>query len=383
VARESVRQHLVADVPVGVFISSGVDSTSVATLATEAASCVQTICVGFDQQQFDESAEAEGFARALGTRHQTLRISASDIRSDFEHVLAATDQPTVDGFNSFYVSRAARQAGLTVALSGLGGDELFGGYASFRDVPRAERWLRFARPLRWGTRILRASAAASRSRGVLKFAEAVQRPPTSSHLYLLRRELFLPAYRRALGPLPAGCDSLTGLSLDTMANFAGIDSLDSENRVSMLELSGYMRHMLLRDADVFSMSQGLELRVPLLDHQVVESASRLPGKWKRPGKVPKPLLIDAVGPRLPKRVRELPKRGFTFPWAEWFRGELATFARDRLNDRGIWTDIGFAPGGPAEIWERFRRWDPAVGGLHVLALAVLADLVSRQRLTVP
>jgi asparagine synthase (glutamine-hydrolysing) len=289
----------------------------------------------------------------------------------------------VDGFNTYYVSRAARRAGVTVALSGLGGDELFGGYASFRDVPRATRWLRLARPRALVGPVLRWLARRLRSRGLLKLAAALGRPTGPEQLYLLRRELFLPAERRALLPLPAGSDPYTGLTAETLDGLAAwCRGPDAENTVSALELTGYMRHMLLRDSDVFSMAHGLELRVPLLDHELVGTAAILPGAWKRPGPVPKPLLIEAVGPRLPRRVQELPKRGFTFPWADWFRTDLAAAARDRLNDRGTWADLGFDPAAPGKLWDRFRRKDPAVGGLHVLALVVLADLAARQQLRV-
>jgi asparagine synthase (glutamine-hydrolysing) len=273
------------------------------------------------------------------------------------------------------VSQAARQAGLKVALSGLGGDELFGGYASFRDVPRARRVSRLlpragAPALRWASRRFG-------SRGLLKLAEVARRPADPVHLYLLRRELFLPGERRELFPLPDGSDPVTGLPPEVLEHPRG---RDPENTVSALELTGYMRNMLLRDSDVFSMAHGLELRVPLLDHELVESAVRARGEWKRPGGVPKALLVDAVGPRLPKRATTLPKRGFMFPWANWFRGGLATAAGERLTDRGIWDRLGFDPAAPARLWERFRRRDPAVGGLHVLGLMVLADVAARQRL---
>jgi asparagine synthase (glutamine-hydrolysing) len=376
IARTAIRQHLVADVPIGVFLSGGIDSASVTTLATEAAaSPVRTVSVGFDRPEFDETEVAAAFARELGTDHHTVRVSAETILADLDRGLASADQPTVDGFNTFVVSRAARQAGLTVALSGLGGDELFGGYASFRDVPRGPRVSRrlpraSAPALRWASRRIG-------SRGLLKLAEVARRPPALVHLYLLRRELFLPAERRELLPLPDESDPLTGLPPGTLDSPT---DLDPENTVSALELTGYMRNMLLRDSDVFSMAHGLELRVPLLDHEFVEAAARAPGAWKRPGGVPKALLVDAVGPRLPRRAAALPKRGFTFPWADWFRRGLATAAGERLTDHGAWKRLGFDPRAPARLWDRFRRGDPAVGGLHILGLMVLADVASRQKL---
>ena len=379
-ARQAVRQHLVADVPVGVFLSSGVDSNAIATLATETASGrVRTISIGFDRPEFDETAEAEAYARELGTDHRTVRITSADIRADFDRVLAAIDQPTVDGFNTYYVSRAAREAGVTVALSGLGGDEIFGGYASFVDVPRAARWLGLAPGIARG--LVHGAAGLAKSRALLKFAEGMGRPHDLASLYLLRRELFLPEERRALAPLPIGSNGVCGLEESEFRRlFEATAGLDPENAISALELTAYMRHMLLRDSDVFSMVHGLELRVPLLDHELVSRAAELPAAWKRPDGLPKRLLIDAVGPRLPAKVGHGKKRGFTFPWGDWFRGDLRTSAGDRLAERGAWANLGFDADAPGRLWERFLRHDPAVGGLHILALVVLADVAARQRL---
>src|SRR5262249_14128076 len=136
--RTAVRLHLVSDVPLGIFLSSGVDSSAVATVASEVhRGQIHTLSVGFDQPEVDETPYATEVARQLGTSHTVLRVTGSELLEDIDQVFTAMDQPTVDGFNTYIVSRAARRVGLKVALSGLGGDELFGGYASFRDVPRA------------------------------------------------------------------------------------------------------------------------------------------------------------------------------------------------------------------------------------------------------
>ena len=219
--------------------------------------------------------------KRLGTEHTTLRLSGAGMLADIDHVFAAMDQPTVDGFNTFFVSRAAKRAGLTVALSGLGGDELFGGYASFRDVPIAARASRFVRHLRFLRRAVSKLLKIPGRRGV-KLRELVRRSPDLVGSYLLRRELLLPEERRALFDRPASSDETTGLPRDVVAELENRASgNDSRNAVSLLEISSYMRDMLLRDGDVFSMSVGLELRVPLLDHEVVDLATSLPGKWKK------------------------------------------------------------------------------------------------------
>ncbi len=376
----AVEQHLCADVPVGVFLSSGMDSAAVAAVATAASRLpLRTITIGFDQPDFDESQQAARHAQLLGTQHQTIRLSVNAVRDAFEDVLAAMDQPSVDGFNTYHVSRAARESGLKVVLSGLGGDELFGGYATFRDVPRAWRWRRWLGLLRPLEQWLRPLSRLCGSRWLLKTAELVGRKHDFRQIYMLRRELFLPPERRRLHPLPQATDPLTGVPPDAFSLPA---DLDPENAVSYLEIKGYMRYMLLRDADVSSMAHGLELRVPLLDHRVVETVVQAPGRWKRPGRRPKRLLAEAVGHRLPADAAKGPKRGFTFPWAAWLRRALAPWAEERLHARSVWQRLGFDPDAPLELWRRFLLKDPAVGGLQMLALLVLAELAVRQRISV-
>jgi asparagine synthase (glutamine-hydrolysing) len=218
-------------------------------------------------------------------------------------------------------------------------------------------------------------------RAGVKLAETLGRPASLAQLYLLRRELALPDERRALHPLPAGSDPWCGLPGDVLAELDGAGrELDAVNQVSQLELTAYLRHMLLRDSDVFSMVHGLELRVPLLDHVLVEQSAGLPGAWKRPDPRPKPLLLDAVGRRMPASAVQAPKRGFTFPWPAWLRGPLQGLVRERLENRTVWERLGFAPETPPAMLRRFLRGDPRVPGLLLLALTVLADFAERHGL---
>lgn len=382
--REAVRLRLITDVPLGLFLSGGVDSGALATVATEVAdTAVETLCIGFDQPEFDETEAAAAVARALGTRHRAVRLTGRMILDGLPEVLGAIDQPTIDGFNTYYVSKAAREAGLAVVLSGLGGDELFGGYPSFRDVPRS---VRLRGRLRWAGRLGPALARAARwsgGRRGRKAAELFRREPSMVQMYLLRREQFLPEERRLLHPLPEGSDPLSGLpgsfAMELASRLHGDDG-DAERQVSAFELTGYMGQMLLRDSDAFSMAHGLELRVPLLDHRLVEEALALPGAWKRPDPRPKPLLLDAVGGRLPRRTYTAPKRGFAFPWDAWFRGPLRAWVADALAAGDVWPALGIDPSAPAHLWARFLRKDPGVTALQVLALVVLGDYTARHGL---
>jgi asparagine synthase (glutamine-hydrolysing) len=380
--REAVKLRLISDVPLGLFLSGGIDSGALAAVATEVSGTkVRTLSVGFDEAAFDETDTAAAVARQLGTEHTAVRLSGAGMQADIPAALAAVDQPTVDGFNTFVVSRAARQAGLTVALSGLGGDELFGGYPSFRDVPRAGKWQAASRLLGPVRPAVAAGLRAFGRRATAKAAELIDRPADAVHRYLLRRELFLPAERRALHPLPAGSDPSTGLPLDTLAELAAATAdPDPVNQVSRLELTAYMRDMLLRDSDAFSMAAPIELRVPLLDHKLVEQVVRLPGRWKRPDPRPKPLLIDAVGPRLPEVIRRLPKKGFSFPWPAWLAGPLRAKVGAAVGDRDVWAGLGFDPAAVARVWDRFTAGDRRVAAAQPLAFVVLYDYVTRHGL---
>ncbi len=378
--REAVKLRLVSDVPLGFFLSGGIDSASLVAVASEVAGAqVHTITIGFDQPEFDESAEAERLAKTFGTKHQTVRLTGSEVLAGLEGVLAAVDQPTVDGFNTYFVSRATRAAGLTVALSGTGGDELFGGYASFRDVPRA---LALRRRLRWLPAGLAAKGASwLPGRGGAKARELFRREASPLAMYLLRRELFLPDERRAMHDLPPLSDPASGLPRTLLAEHEertrGTDLL---NQVASFELHSYLRDMLLRDADVFSMVHGLEVRVPLLDHRLVEQASALPGEWRKADPRPKPLLIDAVGHRLPAEVYQRRKRGFTFPWDAWIRGPWRERAAAAVNDRAVWDNLGIRPAAPLAVWQRFLANDPRVAPLAIIALVMLGDFARRHGL---
>lgn len=381
--REAVRLQLISDVPLGLFLSGGIDSAVLAVVASEVAgSRLKTLTIGFEEAEYDESSTAAAVAAALGTEHSLIRMNGADIVERIPDFLATVDQPTVDGVNTFIVSDAARKAGLTVALSGLGGDELFGGYASFRDVPRSGKWQSVGRMIGPFSQL---ASVGLRSVGLgrrfAKSAELLQRPHDPIHRYLLRRELFLPQERRAAMSCPPGSDEYSGLSERALGDLRA-ESRDPDpiNQVSRFELRGYMKHMLLRDSDVFSMAAGLELRVPFLDYRLVETVLRLPGHWKRPDPRPKPLLIDAAGAGFPKFLTHLPKKGFTFPWGPWFHGPLAPKANKAIHNADLWRSLGINPAAPVAVWNVFSSRDRRVAPVQPLAWLVLEDYATRHGL---
>ena len=324
---DAVRSHLVSDVPLGAFLSGGLDSSSVVALMREATTGpLRTCSMVFEEAGYSEAPYARAMARAVGAEHHERVITAEEAQKELERVLAAMDQPTIDGVNTYFVAQTAREAGLTVALSGLGGDELFGGYPNtFQGVPRVWRAIRAVHSVPGGARLVRAGlrAAASGSRWA-KVADGLARPASAAGAYLTCRGLFAPSEVRALvGPELWAAATEVLDPLRAIGEAGGADTSDLFGWVSRAELGRYTHDQLLRDTDVMSMAHGLEVRVPFLDHVLVERVLRLPSAAHRNGDRPKALLLAALGERLPEVVRApRPKQGFTFPFARWLRGPL-------------------------------------------------------------
>ena len=323
---ESVRYHMVADVPVGAFLSSGIDSSAIVAFARESgATDLLTMTLRFEEyrgRDNDEAPLAKRVADYYGVRHTVRDLSRAEFRREIPRVFAAMDQPSVDGINSYFISKAAADVGLKVALSGAGGDELFGGYTSFRDIPR---WLPItsvlARIPRLGDTLFRLNQMlARRSRHISpKMGEIVRYGGSFAGAYFVKRGRFLTP------ELPAilGADiAREGLQrLDMLALIERAVTPDPGNafaRVAALESSLYLRNQLLRDVDWASMAHSLEVRVPLVDaHLLRRIAPALVTRATRG----KQILADAPRPALPPEIRNRRKTGFTVPVREWLRDE--------------------------------------------------------------
>ena len=312
---DSVRHHFVSDVPVGIFLSGGIDSTALLALAKETGqSELSSFSIGVDDAGLDESSLAARTAQHFGTRHHELKLNARLAAESFQHFLAHMDQPSIDGFNTFTVAGFARQQGMKVVLSGLGGDELFGGYPSFQKVPHLAQMARLA------SHVPALGAAMERfmpSLPLRRVGSLLQQEPTLLHSWRTFRGLFTRRDARTLAARYAGCDVS---AVDAAPDIALPDG-DVLDQISACELSLYMRNQLLKDSDVMSMAHGLELRVPLVDRILFETVSRIPAALRlRAGKQ---LLIEAV-PELPAWVTNQAKRGFLFPYEKWLSAEWGT-----------------------------------------------------------
>jgi asparagine synthase (glutamine-hydrolysing) len=377
----SIRAHVAADVPVGAFLSGGLDSAVVAGLMTKVTGAqLRTFSIGFNETVYSEAGPAAESARHFGADHRSIVLTGATVAADVEKFLGALDQPTGDGLNTYYVSEAARAGGVTVALSGLGGDELFGGYPSFRDVPRLAAWIawwrRLPRPVRRAV-VKKLRGGDTRRR---KLADFLSYAHDLGEVAAMQRRVFSEPRRRALlGPAVKGVlDGLNPLHPECTALNADLAGATGAETASGWELRTYMADLLLRDSDVMSMRHSLELRVPFVDRPLIEWLWRQKPEYRfTPGR-PKGALFDAVSDLLPPGLMERKKQGFSLPMALWMRQELRPFLEETFSNSSL-AKTNFLERGPVQSsWRTFldstdtRHWS------RVWSLAVLVAFVNRR-----
>jgi asparagine synthase (glutamine-hydrolysing) len=372
---ESVRMQLVSDVPVGVFLSGGIDSSSLVGILSRGGVRPSTFSIVVRESDYSEARHSRAIAALFKTDHHEVTISQQDAFDGIPAALRAMDQPTMDGINTYFVSQWTRAAGVKVALSGLGGDELFAGYSSFHVVPRLERfgqlWKHVPRRLRGavGGAFTTLAPASDQNR---KLSALIHGNGRILHPYFLSRMLFAPKERAQLVQ-SIGDDALRRADAPLRETLSQAQDLDPINRVSYLEARCYMLNTLLRDSDFMSMAHGLEVRVPLIDHQLAQQAMALPGKWKVGGRPPKRLLVNALNGVLPASIVNRAKRGFTLPFEHWMRdglrsevegavrkigdGPLGRFFHASKAD-GVWNDFLRGETSWSRPWSLFvlQRW---------------------------
>lgn len=341
---QAVRSHLVSDVPLGAFLSGGIDSSAVVMLMRRFTSGpIHTCAMTFEEAEFNEGPYARAVAEAVGSDHYERVVTAADVEAAMPRLLWALDQPSLDGVNTYFVSETAREAGLTVAMSGLGGDELFGGYPNtFEGVPQMLRNLRRIQSLPGGVALAALFSQLLPNRQYwAKARDALRRPASPASAYLARRGLFAPEEVKALVPpevwaaATAEFDPIAHIRRDVRAygEFRGAPGQTALfSWISRAELGVYTQQQLLRDTDAMSMAHSLEVRVPLLDDRLVEAMLRLPGALKRFDGRMKPLLVDAVNNDF-EHVLEASraKQGFTFPFGVWMHDALRPQVETALN----------------------------------------------------
>lgn len=369
----SVELRMRADVPFGAFLSGGIDSSIVVGLMSRISSHpVNTFSITFNEQAYDESPYSELIAKRFNTKHTAIQLSANHFLQMMPEALQAMDHPSGDGPNTYVVSKATREAGVKMALSGLGGDEVFAGYDVFRRMKALEtkQWLNslpvaIRKNMGALVRAVKPSAASE------KIAAALgQERIDLAHFYPLTRQvLYESEVNRLLKqrPVERNCVELLSQAV------SGI-RMPTLSKVSVLEISTYMQNVLLRDADQMSMAHALEIRVPFLDHRLIEFVLGVSDKYKFPH-TPKELLTESVGDLIPREIIDRPKMGFTFPWAVWMRSELKSFCEEQLQAlrqvEVIQHDEVVA------LWNRFLAGDKRITWSRIWPLVVLGHWVKK------
>ena len=391
VLEEGLGLHLASDVPLAVFLSGGVDSSAVANLAQRAArSPVHTFTLAFEEQELNEGPFARKIAAAIGTQHQEVVLTEGDFVGHLEAALDGLDQPTFDALNSYYMSRAIREAGFTVALAGTGGDELFGGYSSFRDLPVLHRW---SRRLRWVPRSLLVAAARAgtaplrRAGGAIppqtrwaKLPEMVERGDDLHALYQLAYALFLPEFQRELlapGLADALVDGVTPAMRQRLASETR--SRTPLSTISVLEQRLFLGERLLRDSDAASMAASIEQRVPLVDQVLFETVDRM-ADARRYRPLGRKAILRRIGLRgLDPALFDRPKSGFVLPFDRWLRSGLRKAMDDTLRDPLTVKPVGLEPRAVERLWRAFLDGAPGLYWSRVWALYVLIRWCDRHR----
>jgi asparagine synthase (glutamine-hydrolysing) len=388
---EGLRLHLASDVPLAVLLSGGVDSSAIANLAQRATQTpIHTFTLAFEEHELNEGPFARRIAAAIGTQHHEVVLTEGRFVENLEAALDSLDQPTFDGLNAYYMSRAIRAAGFTVALSGAGGDELFGGYTSYRDLPVLHRWSRRAA---WVPRRLQIAAATLAIRPLrcsggtmppqtrwAKLPEMVRHGDDLLTLYQLAYALFLPRFQHEL--LAPGFTEVLADGLPVAMR----QRITAESRaraplsaISVMEQRLFLGERLLRDNDVASMASSLEQRVPLVDQVLFESVDRLPDKARyRP--LGQKAMLRRIGLRgLDPALFDRPKSGFVLPFDRWIRRGLRDVMGQTLRDPQAIAAVGLDPAAVERLWRAFIDGAPGVYWSRVWSVYVFIRWCHRNR----
>lgn len=391
ILEDGLKLHLASDVPLAVFLSGGVDSSVMANLAQKAnRSPIHTFTLAFEEQELNEGPIARQIASAIGTEHNEVVLTEGDFVENLDAALDSLDQPTFDGLNAFYISRAIRKAGFTVALSGTGGDELFGGYTSYRDLPKLHRTSRYANWVPRDLQVDMASAATwplRRAAGAFppqtrwaKLPQMVKRGDDLLALYQLAYALFLPDAQRDL--LAAGFAEPLADGLPSAMRQRIVEETRGRtplSAISVMEQRLFLGERLLRDNDVASMASSLEQRVPLVDHVLFEAVDRLPddARYQPLGKKSALRRIGLKG--LDPALFERPKSGFVLPFDTWIRRGLKDTMDKTLRDPQAVTAAGLDPVAVERLWRAFLDGARGIYWSRVWAIYVLVRWCHRHR----
>lgn len=369
---QSVERRMVSDVPVAAFLSGGIDSSAVVALMAEVAEKPETFNVYFEEKAFDESAFAQIIAKKYQTRHHSLLIKPTRFLDELPEALDKMDTPSGDGVNTYVVSKAIKAQGIKVALSGVGGDELFAGYPIFRQWQKMNRYKLFW-SLPAGLRKAGASLLSGSDMRKRRMAELLSLSRLSlSTAYPLLRQL---NSNRTLSELLHQPLRASQLENNLLQRESALSAYPLLSQLTAAEYIGYTRQTLLKDTDQMSMAVSLEVREPFFDHELIEFIMGIPDDLKQRGTKPKPFLLDALGTMIPEEIYNRPKQGFVFPWKNWFRNELKDFCSQKIN--ALAGRDAFASDAIKQIWQDFSNGTNSVTPTHIMQLVVLEHYLEK------
>ena len=316
--QQAVKCHLISDAPIGVFLSGGIDSGIITGIASDYQQhYLKTLSLYFNETLFSEKEKQDILIKKLGCHFYQHLLSEGEFQSAFPAILAAMDMPSCDGVNTWFISKYAAAQGLKAVLSGIGGDELFGGYPSFSRVG-------LAGILQKSPQLLLCAGKKTNSTKLKRLQYL--KLEGAKGLYLFLRGQFLPLdIARQLGATEKEIWNI----LEDQPMYPGLERLKAKDRASWLEMNMYMQNQLLRDADVMSMAHGVEIRVPFLDDAVIKNTLAINPSIKYPGPLPKQVLINAFKDELPEEIWNRKKMGFTFPFTDWLGN--SSFVKDMMS----------------------------------------------------
>jgi asparagine synthase (glutamine-hydrolysing) len=368
---QSIRRRLVSDVPVGAFLSGGIDSSAVVGLMAEASnSPANTFNISFDEKAYDESEYADIVARKFNTCHTRLLLQPTVFLDELENALNAMDSPSGDGINTYVVSKAISRKGMRVALSGAGGDELFAGYPFFAQYLSLQQrsWVwRFPSGIRGIAASILSGGRQEGKKG--RIGQLLRQPsPSIIDAYPVFRQILPPSLICGLSNLSAARRQHTAVEEELRARQQAIKSLPFLSQVSVAEYLGYTQHTLLKDTDQMSMAVSLEVREPFFDQDLVEFVLAVPDGLKNPS-YPKSLLVESLQPMLPDEIVFRKKQGFLFPWDVWLRTDLKAFCTRYIKNMA---DRPFINGERLiSYWNRFLAGDKQVRWSEIWLFVVL------------
>jgi len=391
ILEETLRLHLASDVPLAVFLSGGVDSSAVANLAQRATvDPIHTFTLAFEEQELNEGPVARQIAAAIGSEHHEVMLTEQSFVKSLDPALDSLDQPTFDALNAYSLSRAIREAGFTVALSGTGGDELFGGYGSYRDLPVLHRLSRCIAWVPRGPQVAAASLATWRLRhgsGAVppqtrwaKLPDMVRHADDLLMLYQLGYALFLPDFQRELLARDFAESLTDGLSAPLRQRILDETRFRTPlSAISVMEQRLFLGERLLRDNDVASMACSLEQRVPLVDKVLFEAVDRL-SDHDRYLPLGRKSMLCRIGLRgLDPALFDRPKSGFVLPFDRWIRRGLKHAMDQTLRDPEAVASVGLDPVAVERLWRAFLDGAPGMYWSRVWSVYALIRWCQRNR----